>query len=304
MPVAQAPAPPPPPSSQRMVGAAPEAAPSQPRQLTAEQNALKTKILERADQITSQNFFQMLGVDKDAAPEACQKAFFTLAKVWHPDRLPPALVDVKDACSKVFTHITEAHAVLTDPKKRQDYMTLMKDGGATPDDQAKIQAILEAATEFQKAEILMKRNMSDPQVFDLVKRACSLDPEQVEYMALYTWLEAQLPQWQSKEKTTEKIYILDKCIQKSPNCERAYFYRAMLYKRNDDAKKAIADFRKVADMNPRNLDATREVRLYNMRGGSKAPPGPTGSTGAPGTSRKPPPQPEGLGGLFGKLFKK
>lgn len=300
MPVAQAPIPPPPPSS-RGVSAAPPP-PSQPRQLTAEQNALKTKILERAEQITAQNFFQMLGVEKDAAPEACQKAFFALAKVWHPDRLPPALADVKDACSKVFTHITEAHATLTDPKRRQDYMTLMKDGGATPDDQAKIQTILEAATEFQKAEILMKRNPTDAQVFDLVKRAVSLDPDQVDYMALYTWLEAQLPQWQSKEKTQEKIAILDKCLQKNPNCERAYFYRAMLHKRNEDNKKAIQDFKKVADMNPRNLDAAREVRLYNMRGGSKAPP-PPGTT-APGTSRKPAAQPETLGGLFGKLFKK
>jgi hypothetical protein len=76
----------------------------------------------------------------------------------------------------------------------------------------------------------------------------------------------------------------------------------MLHKRNDDGKKAIQDFKKVAEMNPRNLDATREVRLYHMRGGSKAP-APPGTT-APGTSRKPPPQPETLGGLFGKLFKK
>lgn len=303
MPGAQA-IPPPPPSSQRGPSAPPppQSRPDQPRTLTAEQNALKMKILERADQITSQNYFQMLGVDKDASPEACQKAFFALAKVWHPDRLPPALAEVKDACSKVFSHITEANATLSDPKRRQDYMTLMKDGGATPDDQAKIQTILEAATEFQKAEILMKRNAADPQVFDLVKRACSLDPEQVDYMALYTWLEAQLPQWHSKEKTQEKIAILDKCLQKNPNCERAYFYRAMLHKRNEDNRKAIQDFKKVAEMNPRNLDAAREVRLYNMRGGSKAPP-PPGTT-APGTSRKPPPQPETLGGLFGKLFKK
>lgn len=312
--------PPPPPSSQRAMSSPPAAtssgaipaampaapaAPAQPKVLTAEQNALKTKILERAEQITAQNYFQMLGVDKDATPEACQKAFFALAKVWHPDRLPPALVDVKDACSKVFTHLTEAHATLSDPKKRQDYMTLMKDGGATPDDQQKIMTILEAATEFQKAEILMKRNASDPQVFELVKRAVTMDPDQVDYMALYTWLEAQLPQWQSKEKTTEKIAVLDRCIQKNPSCERAYFYRAMLHKRNEDGRKAIADFKKVADMNPRNLDAAREVRLYNMRGGSKAPPPPSASNAPTATGRnKPAQQPETLGGLFGKLFKK
>ncbi len=296
--------PPPPPSSRENVAANVPAAPaSAPRQLTAEQNALKQKILERAEQITSQNYFQMLGVGEDASPEAVQKAFFALAKVWHPDRLPGALADVKDACSKVFSHITEAHATLGDPKRRQDYMTLIKEGGATPDDQIKIQQVLEAATEFQKAEILMKRNANDPQVMDLVKRALSLDPEQVDYMALFTWLEAQQPQWQSKEKTSEKIAVLDRCIQKNPNCERAYFYRAMLYKRNDELKKAVHDFRRVADMNPRNLDAAREVRLYQMRGGSKAPPA-LGGSGGTSPSRKPPPQPETLGGLFGKLFKK
>ena len=137
-----------------------------------------------------------------------------------------------------------------------------------------------------------------------MKRAVSMDPDQVDYMALFTWLEAQLPQWQSKEKTVEKIAILDRCIQRSPNSERAIFYRGMLYKRIEENKKAIADFKRVSELNPRNLDATREVRLYNMRGGSKAPPGPSGGSGGPGTSRKPAPQPETLGGLFGKLFKK
>jgi hypothetical protein len=279
---------------------APPPASQRPKQLTAEQNVLKTKILERAEAITSQNFFQMLGVEEGASVEVCQKAFLGLAKLWHPDRLPAALVDVKDACSKVFAHITEANAVLTDGKKRQEYMTLMKDGGATPDDQQKIQTILEAATEFQKAEILMKRNATDPQVFALVKRAVALDPEQVDYMALLAWLEAQLPQWQSKTKTAEKILVLDSCLKKNPNCERAYFYRAMLHKRNEDQRKAIADFKKAADLNPRNLDAAREIRLYNMRGGSKAPPPMAGGSGA----RKPAQEPETLGGLFGKLFKK
>jgi len=258
--------------------------------LTAEQNALKAKILERADQITAQNYFEMLGLDQAATPEAVQKAFIALAKVWHPDRLPPVLSEVKDACSKVFAHITEAHATLSDPKKRQEYMTLVKDGGATPDDQAKIQTILEASTEFQKAEILMKRNPADPKVLEHARRAFTLDPEQVEYMALCAWIESQRPESQARDKTLEKIAILDKCIQKNPRCERAYFYRAMLHKRVEDSKKAIADFKIVVDLNPKNLDAAREVRLYRMRGGSKPPPAEPSS--------------EPKGGLLGKLFKK
>lgn len=307
------PIPPPPPMPAVPAASAPAipvaAAPSQPKQLTAEQTSLKQKILERAEQITSQNYFQMLGLGVDAPPDAVQKAFFALAKVWHPDRLPPALVDVKDACSKVFAHLTEAHAVLTDDTKRKDYTQLMKEGGATPDDQAKIQTVLEAATEFQKAEILLKRNLHDTQAYDLVRRAVGLDPEQADYMALLTWLDAHKPEWLGREKTLEKIAILDRCIKKNPHSERAYFYRGMLYKRIDEGSKAVKDFKKVAEMNPRNLDAMREVRLHNMRGGTKPPPamgGGQGSSGGQRTGKNPPAgsASETLGGLFGKLFKK
>jgi hypothetical protein len=267
--------------------------------LTAEQATLKTKILERADQITGQDYYKMLGVDQNATPEQIQAAFFQLAKVWHPDRLPPALLDVKDACSKVFTHLTEAHATLMDAAKRHDYMTLLREGGATPDDQAQIQKILEAATEFQKVEVLLKRNMNDPQAYEIVKRCVELDGTQADYVATLAWLDAQKPTFLSREKTLEQCSVLERCIQTNPNCERAYFYRGLLYKRIEESSKALKDFKKAADLNPRNLDAMREVRLHNMRGGAT----PKQQPGA-GPKARPSKPPAAPGGLFGKLFKK
>jgi tetratricopeptide (TPR) repeat protein len=245
----------------------------------------------------------MLGLSREADIPTVQKAFIALAKVWHPDRLPPALLDVKDACSKVFSHLTEAHATLTDAKKREEYMTLLKDGGATPDDQAMIQLIIEAATQFQKADILLKRNPSDPQAYELVKRCVTLDGDQAEYVATLAWLDAQRPDWQSRDKTLEKVLVLDRCIQKSPNCERAYFYRGLLHKRLNEPNKALKDFKKVAELNPRNVDAMREVRLHKMRGANSVPPPAHAPAGSPGRPTKPA-APEGLGGIFGKLFKK
>lgn len=309
-PSATAIAPPPPPSSQPLPAPAasapaiPAASPST-RELTVEQNSLKGKILERAENITGQNYFQMLGVDESATPEMIQKQFIQLAKVWHPDRLPSALADVKDACSKVFSNLTEAHATLTDPERRAEYMTLLKDGGATPDEQAQVQAVLEAATEFQKAEFHMKRN-DNAKAYELAKRAFMLDPEQADYLALMAWIEAQRSENLGKEKTLEKVSMLDAALKRNPNCERAYFYRALLFKRVEESKKAYADFKKAMELNPRNLDAAREVRLYKMRGGASVPP--PGAVGAPApqapkASKQPAPA-EGLGGLFGKLFKK
>jgi len=285
--------------SQNATLAAPASSPAS-QQLTAEQSSLKRKIVERAIEISAQDYFQMLGLERDATPEAVHKAFVALAKVWHPDRLPPALAEVKDACSKVFTHLTEAQATLCDPERRAEYMTLLKDGGATPDDQAKIHAILDAATEFQKAEVFLKRN-DIARATELAKKAHALDPGQADYLAMVTWLDAQKPEWTGRAKTLEKIAVLDRCIKMNANSERAYFWRGMLYKRIDEIGKAVKDFKKASDLNPRNLDALREVRLHNMRGGQSKPPPGGGSGGRP--SQKPPAA-EGLGGLFGKLFKK
>jgi hypothetical protein len=72
----------------------------------------------------------------------------------------------------------------------------------------------------------------------------------------------------------------------------------MLFKRIDEPNKALKDFKKAAEINPRNLDAMREVRLHNIRGGTKPA---AGGSIRPGSKA---PQPETLGGLFGKLFKK
>ena len=116
---------------------------------------------------------------------------------------------------------------------------------------------------------------------------------------MVTWLEAQKGEWLGREKTLEKIAVLDKCIKTNGNSERAYFWRGMLYKRIDEIPKALKDFKKAAELNPRNLDAMREVRLHNIRGGQSKPPPGGGSTSRAGKA-----QPETLGGLFGKLFKK
>ena len=139
----------PPPPRPLAHAAAPPAGPGAPP--TTEMTAMRQKILERAAAITAEDYFRMLGVARDATKEEVQAAFFALAKTWHPDRLPAHLADVREPCSTVFSHLSEAHQTLSDPERRRHYDTLMKEGGATPDDQKQITNILEAATNFQKA---------------------------------------------------------------------------------------------------------------------------------------------------------
>lgn len=266
--------------------------------LPPELAARRLEIVERASMIDREDYFQMLDVNRDADVEAVKNAFFALAKTWHPDRLPAPILDVRDACSRVFARLSEAHQTLTDPARRARYMELLKGGGATPEAQEKIAAVIDAATNFQKAEICLRR--SDlVQAEALCRKATESDPDQPDYLALLAWLGAMKPENQSPSATLSHIQKLDKAIALSKNCERAYFYRGMLHKRLNNSGPAVRDFRKAAELNPRNIDAAREVRLHEMRSqkGSIPPP----QSGRPGAAKSESTKP---GGIFGNLFNK
>jgi len=62
------------------------------------------------------DFYEVLGVPEAASPEEIKRAYFRLAKKFHPDRN----ADDKGAESK-FKQINEAYETLSDPKKRSHY---------------------------------------------------------------------------------------------------------------------------------------------------------------------------------------
>lgn len=65
------------------------------------------------------DYYQILGVDKQASEKEIKKAYRKLATKYHPDKNP----DDKAAEEK-FKEITEAYEVLSDPEKRKKYEQL------------------------------------------------------------------------------------------------------------------------------------------------------------------------------------
>lgn len=64
------------------------------------------------------DYYQTLGVPRDATPDAIKKAFRKLARKYHPDVNKEAGAEAK------FKEINEAYEVLSDPEKRKRYDTL------------------------------------------------------------------------------------------------------------------------------------------------------------------------------------
>jgi len=75
------------------------------------------------------DFYQILGVSRDATESTIKKAFHKLSLKYHPDKNPG-----DEAAQKKFVEISEAHEVLGDPEKRQLY-DMHGEAGLKPDQQ-------------------------------------------------------------------------------------------------------------------------------------------------------------------------
>ena len=74
-------------------------------------------------EMAATDYYKALGVEKNASADDIKKAFRKLAVKYHPDRNP----DDKTAEDK-FKVINEAYAVLSDPKKKEQYDTFGSSG--------------------------------------------------------------------------------------------------------------------------------------------------------------------------------
>jgi molecular chaperone DnaJ len=63
------------------------------------------------------DFYEVLGVERTAAPEEFKSAYRKAALQWHPDRNPAN----KKEAEERFREATEAYSVLSDPQKREVY---------------------------------------------------------------------------------------------------------------------------------------------------------------------------------------
>ena len=68
-----------------------------------------------------QDYYEILGVPRDASADAIKKAYRKLALEYHPDRHAQGDDTGREIAETRFKQLTEAHEVLSDPKKRAQY---------------------------------------------------------------------------------------------------------------------------------------------------------------------------------------
>ena len=74
------------------------------------------------------DFYEILGVSRDATPEEIQRAYRKLAREFHPD------VNKDPSAEDKFKEVSEAYDVLSDPQMRKRYDAFGRDFRSVPED--------------------------------------------------------------------------------------------------------------------------------------------------------------------------
>jgi hypothetical protein len=215
-------------------------------------------IAHRAMTIANEDLFQMLGLPFGAPADAARAAYFRLAKLWHPERLPSDLAVFRSEVETVFAQMTRAHASLTDPETYRAYVMAGPKGDGTASIKGKPRE--DVIREIEVA--LARRDFGSAET--CARLLVALDPEDGEAQALAIWALIQGGE-AAEDALRASLPQFDKVIQTNARCDRAYFLRGSVQKRLGNTAAAFRDFTRVMHLTPKNVEAEREVRIIEMR---------------------------------------
>jgi tetratricopeptide (TPR) repeat protein len=222
------------------------------------------EIVDRAKAEDTQTFYDVLGVTPSANTQELEAAYVKMAKLTHPDRLGPALAPLRPHADRLFRRATEAREALVDAKSRMDYDKQVREGGGTPAAERHVREVVEAALDYQKVDLLLRKKAYDDAIA-ILDRNLELSPEFADYHAKKARA-LMLARGVEDRVVREQIQrLLDRALALDEKHEVAHFTKGELLKKMGDPRGALVHFRAAAEANPHNIDAAREVRLSTLK---------------------------------------
>jgi hypothetical protein len=207
-------------------------------------------------ELKGQNHFQRLGVPEAADGGAVKMAYFKLARVHHPDMVPPgAPPEMAKLKADIFALIGEAYRTLGEDASRAEYIQELKTGSGEVD----VLNLLKAEDLFNRGMALVKARRF-PEALKVLEEAVSLNPDEGEF---YAW-RGYAKFYVAGDKQAGKqaaLPDLQEAIKRNERCAPAHFFLGQVTKSAGDPAGALKHFKRTLELKPDHIDAAREVRM-------------------------------------------
>jgi curved DNA-binding protein CbpA len=218
-----------------------------------------TEVAEFQDKIGSMSYYQILGVSKQATDEDIKKAYFLLARKFHPDRFERSITPENRAkLDDVFDKITKAYHTLSNRELRKVYD--IRTPVAGEDDKGK-DVLKKADTKFRQAKTLYSQSRYEDAII-LLEEVIRLNRMKGAYFLLLALTELKIP---SFRRRAEEHFL--KAIELEPWNPESYVGLGLLYKQEGMNLKATKQFQKALEYDGEHEGARRE--LESLTAGQK-----------------------------------
>ncbi|MCB9559585.1 MAG: DnaJ domain-containing protein [Kofleriaceae bacterium] len=260
-------------------------------------DAIRHLVADRMRMVAaSVDHFTLLAVGRDDPPDKIRSAYFDVARQLHPDRITASgLDDIRADAQRLFAQINAAFAVLSNPRKRQEYLQILAAGGEAAvrkqQEQAEATALrlLGAEEHFRTGEMALRRNHYDVAVREFAE-AVRLNPDEGEHHALLAW--ATWCAAADKKAVAREVRMgLELAMKTTPKNPAAYLYLGRIARSDGHDEEAVRWFRRVLEVAPRHTEAEAELRVLESRLGRGDDDGKSGPDGKDGKK----------GGLFSRF---
>jgi len=244
-------------------------------------------VLELGEKLDKLSHFELLAVSESANPGEVSSAFIRAARRFHPDRLAgTGLSELVPQAERILARMSEAAMILGDPARRAEYLAVRagkKPAGST------VPTVIDAETSFLKGEVFLRRGDHEKAI-ECFAAASKANPGEPQYRAYWAWARFDNPHGRKEAVVREVQRIIADVVAAQPRFARGHYWLGQMWKFLNEPDRAERAFREAASQDKDFLDASREMRLLEMR-----------RTRARETRKNPDPP---RGGIMNRLFKK
>ena len=210
----------------------PEGSPS------ADSRALIEEALEIKRRLPEMDYYQLLEVSRSAGEDEIKKAYFRMARKFHPDRFGRDLVPSdKDAIDGVFDLVTKAYRILTNKDKKLEYTAGLSSLRPDEDkDQSK-----NAEIRFRQGKTLFNQGRYE-EALVLLEEAVRLKDNKGDFFLLLAMTESKIP---SLSRKAERDFL--KAIELEPWNPEGFLGLGLLYKKEGLLLRARKQFEKALE---------------------------------------------------------
>jgi tetratricopeptide (TPR) repeat protein len=203
------------------------------------------------EKMSSLNFYQILDVSKSASQAEIKKAYFGLARKYHPDLFDRDIgAQQKEKIAGVFDRITKAYHTLSDEDKKEEY-----DKEIAEEEVDDMRGVAKKAEiKFRQAKTLYNQARYEDAMAYL-DEAIRLDAQRSAYFLLLAMVETKIPTYTKKAEEHFR-----KSIKMEPWSPDGYLGLGIMYKNAGLKVKAAKQFNKALRVDPGNPSAMKELK--------------------------------------------